>query len=130
MITTTVSTADPETGADVEVPDALRDGIDRAATILESELGELTSKFPISADWHVVRGNDGGCIGVELDLTTTDAGVKGYPIPADDLRDDESIRRKLRKPIWHFGQTLSNLLRLDLERIRHDLETLATVTGE
>jgi hypothetical protein len=135
MFRTSISTTDPNTGNSLPVPKELVSRVTRAGEILEGELGELAEKFSIDANWRFVP-EPTGKFGVKFDLTTKNltgtqnVGLFNSSLPLDALQDDESILRSLRKPMVDFGRTLSGVLKEELDRIRRDLQTLATVTGE
>src|SRR5262249_9728029 len=109
--------------------------VERAAELLGAELKDVAENFEIESTWRFVPERD-GTFGVKFDLTTTkltrntNVGLHNTTLPAESLRDDESILRALQKPLWHFSRTLSGVLNEEFERIRRDLQTLATVGEE
>lgn len=134
MLSTTIQTTD-EMGKELPISPDLRAKVQRAADLLEAELGEVVEKFDIESKWRFVP-EKGGTFGIKFDLTTKNltrtqnVGLFNNTLPLEALKDDESILRSLRTPMWHFSRTLSGVLKEELERIRRDLQTLATVTGE
>ena len=136
MLLTTISTADPTSGVEIDVPPGLLNGVKRATEILESELGELTEKFDIAARWQFVRDAT-AAVKVQLDLSAgqnQSTGVRGWTFSADTFGDDDTIRRALRPPMSKLATMLSALVKIRLELIRkhiqRDLEALATITEE
>ncbi|MBP3957446.1 hypothetical protein J8F10_19540 [Gemmata sp. G18] len=129
MLRTTIQTIDEETGKEQPVPTDLLKKVRRAADILEQLLRRVGEKFDVEARWRFDRivVSD---FAVLLSLTTADGGVLSYEFPKEDLESDESIRSRLWTPIGHFGAVLSGELDRDLERIRRDLQSLVTSTGD
>jgi hypothetical protein len=134
MLPVTISTKDPDTGAELQVPPEFAERVSRASEILGEELGELTKRFDLGVVWHFLP-DSGGSLKAHLSFTQGRTLVgTGYVYTADSLKDDESTRRSLRPALVEFGRALSSVVKQQLEqlqkRIEQDLEALATVTGD
>lgn len=135
MLRTTIQTRDETTGEELPIPTDLREKVRRATNFLESELREVAEKFEIELKWWFVP-ESGTAFRPGFDLTTPnlagnkDIGVMACSFGSDELKDDDSMRRALRQPLWHFSRALSGILKEELERIRRDLTALATVGEE
>ncbi|AWM35940.1 hypothetical protein GobsT_63250 [Gemmata obscuriglobus] len=135
MLRTTIQTRDETTGVELPISADLREKVRRATEFLESELREVAEKFEIELRWWFVP-ESGGDLRPGFDLTTPnvsgnkDIGVVACSFDAGELKDDDSMRRALRQPLWHFSRALSGVLKEELARIRRDLTALATVGEE
>ena len=135
MLRTTIQTRDETTGEELSLPADLLEKVQRATNFLEAELREVAEKFEIELKWWFVPER-GGALRPGFDLTTPnlagnkDIGVMACSFAPDELRDDDSMRRALRQPLWTFSRALSGVLKQELARIRRDLTALATVGEE
>jgi hypothetical protein len=134
MLRTTIQTTD-EAGKELPIPPDLLSKVRRAAELLGSELGEVAEKFDIESKWWFVPARN-GAFEVKFDLTTKNltrtqnVGLMSSTLPADALADDDSILRALRPRLSQFARSLSGIVKEEFERIRRELQALATVTGE
>jgi len=129
VVSTTISTQELGTGNRVSVPDDVLNRVKRASQLLETELEGVGKSFPVEARWQLLQKPDRS-LGLQLDLTSQGAGIKEYSLPLETFRDDESILRTLRTPIWYFSRTLSDVVKWDLDRIRRGLDDLSANSGE
>src|SRR5262249_39101 len=129
MVNTTISAQAPGTGTPVSVPEDVLNRVKRASQLLETELAGVGKTFPIDIRWQLLSQPDHS-LGLQLNLTSQGAGIKEYPLPLESFRDDESILRTLRTPIWFFSRTLSDVVKWDLERIKRGLDDLSANLGE
>jgi hypothetical protein len=133
VVETTISTTNPLTGTEYQVPPELGTKVRRAAEILEAELGELTERFSIKAHWQFLQKSLQGetAFIVQLDLTAEQESVREfYTSPLDSFRDDAATRRSIQRPMWIFGRALSAIVKSDLARIERALESLSTSASE
>jgi hypothetical protein len=129
VIQTTISDKEPVTGSQLLIPVEILNRVKHASALLETELDDVAKKFPVEARWQFLQRSDRS-LGLQLDLTAQGAGIKEYPLPLETYHDDASILRSLRTPVWHFSRALSDVVKWDLERIRRDLDTLSSDSGE
>ena len=126
MLTTTIRTTDEATGREIPVPADLLARVSRAADILAEVLHKVASKIDINARWwfEAVPGSEPAVL---LGLSVEDgACLKPFPYPREALRDDESIRRELWKPINYLFPKLDEVVDRRFESVRRGLEALAT----
>jgi hypothetical protein len=128
MLRTIIQTREEGTGKELAVPGDLREKVERAAEILAAMLGKIGEQFDIEARWWF-DSEPGPTPAVMLSLSSSGRAISSE-IPTDDLRDDDSISRRLRIPIKHLVPAWSQEVDRQLSRIRRDLEALATVSEE
>jgi hypothetical protein len=133
MLRTTISTKDPETGADIPVSAELLHGVSRASELLEEELDELPERFGIAANWQF-RQDPAAGVTVALRFTIRhprQAEVGPFVFSPAAFKDDETIRNNLRPWMGKLNRTLSGLIgeRMDTiqKQLRHVLEALSAI---
>jgi len=124
MLRTTIDTADAKTGKELPIPADLLAKVQRADAILKSLLHKVGEKFDVEARWWFEPGT-GREADVLLSLSTSEKSTL-YPFPKTDLRDDESMRRSLWKPLGFLVPLLKEEVDRDFARIRQALATTAT----
>jgi hypothetical protein len=128
MLRTIIQTREEGTGKELPIPADLLAKVRRAADILETMLRKVGEKFDIEAHWLFEPGV-GNELNVWLRLTSGSRG-SSCPFPKTALQDDASIRRNLWKPIDFLIPVWSEEVDRMFERIRHNLEALATTAED
>ncbi len=128
MLRTIIQTAEEGSGKELPIPPDLLSKVQRAAGILEKMLGKVGEKIDIQARWWFDPEPEHG-FAVLLSLSTADKATL-YPFPKDDLRDDETIRRRLWTPIGFLIPLLEEEVDRRFESVRRGLEALSTSSGD
>lgn len=122
MIQTTIESIDP-TGQQVSPAPDLRERVERAAALLESEL-EPVKTLPIDSRWQIVH-QPGSQPRVTLDLMSDGIGIRGWQFDTTDLADEAHIRRSLPWLVSSFGRVLSVHFRAGSEKALTELKKFA-----
>jgi hypothetical protein len=127
MVRTIIESID-STGSPVVPEPELKRRVDRAAGLLEKELGSI-EKFPIESRWRIVHQPGSGSR-VELDLTSDGAGIRKWLFDVKEWDSDSQVVRALRPPIWAFASALSLAVRNDIAHLGRELKALTPMAGE
>lgn len=131
MLRTTITDTDAKSGQPIPVPETLRQGVQRASNLLESDLLPL-DRIDANANWQFVKRSDDR-LEVLLDLTRDykgrTVGYVGYPFDPDSFVDDVHIRRALNAMTLNFLRIQDHINQMEMKRIREGLEQLVPLSG-